>query len=193
MRLLRLFYYLPLYFYSIFNKKKILSDIDAWYNTLLIDEPVGEINKIVQLLRLPEFRSLLYYRCKTSTINPIKHIYPSLSTLFIPYDQVIGDCLVIQHGYSTIFNCEKMGTGCQVWQGVTIGKAKSGCNEPRPIIGNNVKICCHAIVIGGIVIGDNVTIGAGTVVRHNIPSNCVVVGNPARIVKQNGIKCNILL
>ncbi len=35
----------------------------------------------------------------------------------------------------------------------------------------------------GITIGDNVTIGAGSVVVKDIPSNCIAVGNPCRVVK----------
>lgn len=111
-------------------------------------------------------------------------LYPPLKSLYIPYSQKIGDGLIIQHGFSTIINCEKMGTNCQIWQGVTIGKSRSGKDEKRPIIGNNVKICAHSIVIGDIVIGDDVTIGAGCVVTKSIPSNCIVVGNPARIIKK---------
>jgi serine acetyltransferase len=39
-------------------------------------------------------------------------------------------------------------------------------------------------VLGKISIGNNVKIGAGSVVVKDIPDNCVVVGNPAKIVKQ---------
>ena len=49
-------------------------------------------------------------------------------------------------------------------------------------------ICTGAIVIGDINIGDGTTIGAGAVVIKNVPPHCVVVGNPARIIKRNGIR-----
>ena len=48
------------------------------------------------------------------------------------------------------------------------------------IIGSNVQIGAGAIVLPGIVIGDNVIVGAGSVVTKNVMANCVVVGNPAR-------------
>lgn len=51
-----------------------------------------------------------------------------------------------------------------------------------------MKICGGAIVIGKIMIGNNVIIGAGAVVTKDIPDDCVVVGNPARIIKE---KCMI--
>ena len=48
----------------------------------------------------------------------------------------------------------------------------------------------QAIVVGDIKIGNNVTIGAGTVLTKSVPDNCVVCGNPARIVKENGVRVN---
>ena len=39
-------------------------------------------------------------------------------------------------------------------------------------------------MLGKISIGNNVKIGAGSVVVKDIPDNCVAVGNPAKIVKQ---------
>ena len=62
----------------------------------------------------------------------------------------------------------------------------SGDHQPVPTIGNNVKICAGAIVIGDVHIGDNSTIGAGAIVLKDVPDNCIVVGNPARIIKRNG-------
>ena len=47
-----------------------------------------------------------------------------------------------------------------------------------PQIGNNVTVYTNAVVAGDIVIGDNVDIGAGSVVMKDVPSNTVVIGNP---------------
>ena len=69
---------------------------------------------------------------------------------------------------------------------MTIGKEKSGGS--KPIIGNNVYVCTGAVVIGNITIGDNVIIGANSVVTKSVPCNCTVVGNPARIIRENGIR-----
>lgn len=48
----------------------------------------------------------------------------------------------------------------------------------RCFIGNN------AIILPGITIGDEVVVGAGSVVTRDITSNCVVAGNPAKIIRQ---------
>lgn len=98
--------------------------------------------------------------------------------------QDVGEGLVIQHGFGTRIGCSRMGRNCQVWQGVTIGKRRSGVNEPRPVIGDNVKICANSLVLGGVTIGDNAVVGAASVVLESVPAGCVVVGNPARIVKR---------
>ena len=51
--------------------------------------------------------------------------------------------------------------------------------------GNNVWIGGGAILLPGVTIGDNVVIGAGSVVTHDIPSNSVAVGSPCRVVRPN--------
>ena len=79
-------------------------------------------------------------------------------------------------------------------QCVTIGKGhKNDEGRDTPIIGDNVWICPNCVVFGGINIGNNVVIGAGTILNKSVPDNCTVVGNPVRIVKMNGEKCEIAL
>lgn len=55
---------------------------------------------------------------------------------------------------------------------------------PSPVaIGNNVWVGLNAIILKGTEIGDNSVVGAGSVVKGKFPANCVIAGNPARIVK----------
>jgi len=51
-------------------------------------------------------------------------------------------------------------------------------------IGGNCVIGINAIILPGIKIGDNVAVGAGAVVTKDVPSGCIVVGNPAKIIKE---------
>ena len=65
-------------------------------------------------------------------------------------------------------------------------------------VGNNVLIGYRAIIMPGVTIGDNVVIGAGSVVTREIPSNCVAVGTPAKPIKTldeyyESLKDNILV
>lgn len=55
----------------------------------------------------------------------------------------------------------------------------------KPIkIGRDCWIGGNAIILPGVTIGDGVTIGAGSVVTKDIESYCVVVGNPAKVIKK---------
>lgn len=47
---------------------------------------------------------------------------------------------------------------------------------------DNVFIGCNTTILGNVRIGSNVIIGAGSVVTKDIPSNSVVVGNPAKVI-----------
>ncbi|MFL1469174.1 sugar O-acetyltransferase [Paraclostridium bifermentans] len=60
----------------------------------------------------------------------------------------------------------------------------SGIEYGSPVtIGDNVWIGGGAIINPGVTIGDNVVIGSGSVVTKDIPSNCVAVGNPCKVIK----------
>ena len=52
-------------------------------------------------------------------------------------------------------------------------------------IGKKCFIGANAIIMPGLTIGDNVVVGAGAVVTKDVPSGCIVVGNPAKIIKEN--------
>lgn len=98
----------------------------------------------------------------------------------IPFRCDIDEGFNISH-----FNCivihtnVKMGKNCYISQGVTIGVSKGKV----PLIGDNVYIGSGAKVIGGVTVGNNVSIGANCVVTKDIPDNVVVVGVPGYIVK----------
>lgn len=77
----------------------------------------------------------------------------------------------------------KVGNNCVIGSCVTIG-GKSGWWEV-PEIGNNVEIHSGSKILGPIKIGNNVIIGANSVVTKDVPDNCVVAGVPAKIIARN--------
>jgi serine O-acetyltransferase len=81
--------------------------------------------------------------------------------------------------------CE-IGNNVVIYQGVTLGGTGKEKGKRHPTIGNNVVIASGAKVLGSFRIGDNVMIGANSVVLNEVPPNSTVVGIPGRIVKQNG-------
>lgn len=183
-RIIIILLFSPLYLFFLLRGTKTLKrEVKDWLKVLPLPSSSSlYVNSIELMSRFPEFRTLLYYRYRINEFNPIRLIYPGQQMSISCQD--VGEGLVIQHGFGTRIGCSKIGKDCQVWQGVTIGKARSGIEEPRPIIGDNVKIYANSLVLGGITIGDNAIIGAASVVLKSVPANCTVVGNPARIVKQ---------
>ena len=52
------------------------------------------------------------------------------------------------------------------------------------IIGKNCFIGCNALILKGTVLGDNCVVGAGAVVSGVFEDNCVIAGNPARVIRR---------
>lgn len=50
-------------------------------------------------------------------------------------------------------------------------------------IGKKCFIGSHAIIMCGVTIGDEVIVGSGAIVTKDVPSNCIVAGNPARVIR----------
>ncbi|MCC5639285.1 serine acetyltransferase [Nostoc sp. CHAB 5844] len=189
---LTIFWFSPLIlpFLLTTEKEVITADVKRWSEVLGLPEQRLWIKLLVLLHKTTEFRNLYYYRLFKGNLNGriamylLKLLYPECPSLFLDYSCCIGAGLFIQHGFSTIIMAD-IGEQCWVNQQVTIGyKDKSG----RPKIGNNVRITAGAKVLGNIQVGNNVTIGANAVVVKDVPSDCVVVGIPAAIIKRNGIK-----
>jgi putative colanic acid biosynthesis acetyltransferase WcaB len=100
----------------------------------------------------------------------------------LPWSAKVGPGLRIYHGQAIVINKKvQIGSNCIIRQSTTMGNSREG--EDCPVIGNNVEIGSNVCIIGAVSIGDNVIIGAGSVVIKSIPSNSVAAGNPARIIK----------
>ena len=66
---------------------------------------------------------------------------------------------------------------------------RKGYQYNAPVrIGKNCWLGAGVIVLPGVTVGDNVVIGAGSVVTKDIPSNVVAVGNPCRVLRPVGQK-----
>ena len=146
------------------------------------------IGCIYLLLFDKTFRNLFYYR-----IGKYKYLIEFFAkphgSFVIGTNTKIGKSMLCVHPIGSIINAKEIGENFVIRNNTVIGKAKGGL----PIIGDNVSIGVNSVVIGGIHIGNNVKIGAGTIITKSIPENCIVVGNPAYILKQDGLRVNIQL
>lgn len=153
------------------------------------------INKkdiILYCIKNPCFRYVFYMRLCKYTEKHNRILFPIFRILFrnisiklgiqIPYTTDIKDGFSIHH-----YNCivihgkAKIGKNFNIRHGVTVGDIESKV----PIIGDNVYVGAGAKIIGGITIGNNVKIGANSVVTKDVPDNCTVVGYN-KIIKKHG-------
>lgn len=102
----------------------------------------------------------------------------------ISYRADIGPGFSISHfGYIIIRSATKIGKNCWVRPGLCIGKKSVEDDSEGAVIGDNVQIGVGANIFGNVKIGNNVSIGAHSIVLKDVPSNCVVAGAPAKIIK----------
>ncbi len=101
----------------------------------------------------------------------------------------IGKGFFIDHGAGVVIGeTTEIGNNVTIYQGVTLGGTGKEKGKRHPTIGNNVMISAGAKVLGSIKIGNNVKVGASSVVLHPVPDNCTVVGVPGRVIIQDGNK-----
>ena len=94
----------------------------------------------------------------------------------------------IDHGMGVVIGeTAEIGENVLMYHQVTLGGTSLKAGKRHPTLGNNVLIGAGAKLFGPINIGDNTQIGGGSVVVKDVPSHCVVVGNPGRVVKRHGM------
>ena len=99
----------------------------------------------------------------------------------------IGRRFFIDHGTGVVIGeTAVIGDDVMIYQGVTLGGTGKDTGKRHPTIGNRVVVSSGAKVLGPFKVGDDVKIGAGSVVLKEVPPGCTVVGIPGTIVKRNG-------
>lgn len=99
----------------------------------------------------------------------------------------IGTGFFIDHGMGVVVGeTAEIGDYVTLFQGVTLGGTGKERGKRHPTVGNHVVIGAGAKILGAIRIGDNVKIGANSVVLKSVPPHSTVIGVPARIIKMEG-------
>ncbi len=100
---------------------------------------------------------------------------------------VIGRRCFIDHGMAVIIGeTTEIGDDVTIYQGVTLGGTGKDVGKRHPTIGSRVVISSGAKVLGPFKVGDDVKIGAGSVVLKEVPDGCTVVGIPGTVVRRHG-------
>lgn len=98
------------------------------------------------------------------------------------------NCQILDGGKVTFGNYVFIAPNCTFTtaeHALDVEQRNEGLEVALPItVGNNVWIGAGTIVLGGVTIGDNTVIGAGSVVTKSIPANVVAVGVPCRVMRE---------
>ncbi len=138
---------------------------------------------------MPVFQFLL--RKAQTTHGIVQKIYKLLYYVFRTWSHIeiytsckIGAGLYIGHGSGITINpAAIIGENCNLHKGVTIGQENRGPRKGAPVIGDCVWIGVNATIVGNVKIGNDVLIAPNSFVNCDIPSHCVVLGNPC-IIRQ---------
>lgn len=150
-----------------------------------------KINKILYVILVPALRVVdfinarVYMHLYNRLLKWVgvklegKPRYISTTVLFDDFSKIsLGEYVVISKDVILLTHDYSVTTALR---SINLNPKTDIASDREIRIGRNVFIGIRSVVLPGSTIGDNVIIGAGTVIKGNIPSNSVVTGNPAEI------------
>jgi serine O-acetyltransferase len=170
--------------------KAIRNDLQA-----VFDRDPAATNRLEVILTYAGFHALLAYRVAhwlrgigvPFFPRLISQIARWLTGIEIHPGATIGTGFFIDHGMAVVIGeTAEIGDYVTLFQGVTLGGTGKERGKRHPTLGNHVVVGAGAKILGGIRIGDNVKIGANSVVLKSVPPNSTVIGVPGRVIKADG-------
>ncbi len=115
----------------------------------------------------------------------------ALTSIDIDAGAHIGPGLWMPHGGYAVIGPVRLGRNCEIFQGVTLGESESTLTSRAsapavPALGDRVWVGPGAVIAGAVTVGDDASIGANSLVVHDVPPRGVVLGVPARLVSRRG-------
>ena len=178
------------------NKCSIYKDNNFFINPKRLNRKIGACDRIISLLRWPflKFGTWLgFVNIEYSYVHGDKNklkIGKNCSTTNTIFNVNSGNIIIKDN---TIFghNCMLLTGTHQFYNGKRASLSKSHSVQETPsngrdiLIGQGCFIGSGAIIIGPVTIGDNVIIGAGSVVTRDIESSCFSAGIPNKVISKH--------
>ena len=99
----------------------------------------------------------------------------------------IGRRLFIDHGTGLVIGeTAELGDDVTLYHGVTLGGTSWRQGKRHPTLGDHVVVGAGAKILGPVVVGSRVKVGANSVVIRDVPQGRTVVGIPAKVVRSSG-------
>ena len=153
------------------------------------------IGNLEVLLTYSGFHAILAHRISHWLFNHhvpflprfLSHMARMLTGVEIHPAAIIGRNFFIDHGSGVVIGeTTIIGDHVTLFQGVTLGGTGKERGKRHPTLGSHVVVGAGAKILGGMTIGDNVTIGANSVVLKSVPPHSTVIGVPARVIRVKG-------
>lgn len=134
----------------------------------------------VQYMTFLYYLSNIIYRNSNDTVlcDKLYYLNKTMNGLDMFYAIELPDVFSAEHPVATVLGRAKYANGFFFYQGCTVGgnRDKDG-NVFYPILGENVRMYANSSIIGKCIVGNNVVLGAGTLVKNqDIPDNAIVFG-----------------
>ncbi|CUP59616.1 serine O-acetyltransferase EpsC [Clostridium baratii] len=174
--------------------KKLNYDLDR----VLKEDPAAR-SKLEVFLLYPSINALIVYRIAHKLYNKkcffLARLLSQLARFFTGIEihpgAKIGKGLFIDHGMGVVIGeTAEVGDNVTIYHGVTLGGTGKDKGKRHPTVKDNVIIGAGAKVLGPITIGNNVKVGANSVVLKDVPDNATAVGIPAKIIIKDKKKDN---
>jgi serine O-acetyltransferase len=173
-------------------------DIQRYYEAIGTSGPVSFMTKLKMFLGNYGLHCVAVYRFgnfsrrlkqKSVVIGlPFRVLHAVLNALMKFFhhvdieDAVIGPGFLIYHVGTIYIGPVRIGENFSITHNVTVGVGLSRIHSGFPTLGKNVWIGTGSVVFGNISIGNNVIITSGCILSKNVPDNCLVGGNPGRVL-----------
>jgi serine O-acetyltransferase len=140
---------------------------------------VHRFGRWVYKIKIPIIRQLMIF-----IYLVVNTLCLAITGIHVHRESDIGPGLVIHNSNCIFILATKIGHSCTVNQGVSVASVRG---TGWPTLGNNVYLGAGCKVMGGVTVGDNVVVSANSLVMADVPSNCTVLGVPARIISRQTV------